>query len=138
MHSGRFLPYSRKRKINQNDHSLSFIVTRYHSLPLVVPLVSTGFTTRCHRLYHSLSVVIIGCITRLSFYKRLIYSTIVSKYDGSKLHANPFIEEYSECSNFRNKNMRTAVLIVVATKIDSKKVIYDGAFLRKKLTAKSH
>ena len=94
---------SGKRKINQNDHSLSFVVTRYHSLPLVVPLVVTGFTTRCHRLYHSLSVVIIGCITRLSFYKRLIYSTIVSKYDGSKLHANPFIAEYSECSTSETK-----------------------------------
>ena len=37
-----------------------------------------------------------------------------------------------------NKKMRTAVMVAVATKINDKKVIYDGAFLRKYLTAKSH
>ena len=38
-------------------YSLSFVVTHYHSLPLVVPLVVTRlplFVTRCHLLYHSL------------------------------------------------------------------------------------
>ena len=39
--------------------------------------------------------------------------------------------------DFRNKKMRTAVVVAVATKINNKKVIYDGAFLRKQLTAKS-
>ena len=27
-----------------------------------------------------------------------LHATIVSKYDRSKLHANPFIPKYSECS----------------------------------------
>ena len=71
MHSGRYL------RISQNNHSLSFVVTRYlrfhslyhslyHSLLLVIPLV----VTRCHSLYQSLSLVVTRCITRLSFYKR--------------------------------------------------------------------
>ena len=33
--------------------------------------------------------------------------------------------------------MRTAVVVALATKINSKKVIYDGVFFQKKLTAKS-
>ena len=67
---GRFLSYSKKRKISRNDHSLLFIVTRC--------------TTRCHSLYHTLlfvvplvviflslvvSLAIAPCLTRLSFYK---------------------------------------------------------------------
>ena len=44
---------------------------------------------------------------------------------------------YSKCSrifrmlDFRNQRMRTAVVVAVATKINNKKVIYDGTFLRK-------
>ena len=52
MLSGRLLSYLKKRKINRNGHSLSFVVTR------------------CHSLYHSLSLVVIRCPTRLSFSKR--------------------------------------------------------------------
>ena len=59
VHSGRLLSYSKKRKIRQNDHSLSFVVIRCHSL-------YHSFITRCH----SLSIVVTRCITRLSFYKR--------------------------------------------------------------------
>ena len=61
-------------------HSMSFFVTRSHSLSIVVPLVVNRFTTRCHSLsfvvtrchllYHSLSLVVTCCTTRLSFYKR--------------------------------------------------------------------
>ena len=50
-------------------HLLSLVVTRCHScitcchsLSLIVIL--------CHSLYHSLSLVVTRCITRLSFYKR--------------------------------------------------------------------
>ena len=35
------------------------------------------------------------------------------------------------------KRMKTAVVVAVVTKINNKKVICDGAFLRKQLTAKS-
>ena len=80
MHSSRFLSYSRKRKISQNDHSLSLVIVRCYSLSLVVPPVVTRCTTRCHSLslvvircyslYHSLSLVVTRCITRLSFYKQ--------------------------------------------------------------------
>ena len=64
-------------------HSLPFVVTCFitrHSLSFVV----TRCTTRCHSLYHSLSLVnirchslslvVTGCTTRLSFYKRSIVS----------------------------------------------------------------
>ena len=53
-------------------HSLSFVVTRCLSLSFVV----TQFITRCHSLYHSLSFVVTRCTTRLSFYKRSIWSKI--------------------------------------------------------------
>ena len=43
-------------------YSLSFAVTRCHSLSLVV--------IRSHLLYHSLSLVVTRCTTRLSFHKR--------------------------------------------------------------------
>ena len=53
MLSGRLLSYLKKRKINRNGHSLSFVVTRchslYHSLSLVV-IRCHSFTTRCHSL----------------------------------------------------------------------------------------
>ena len=40
--------------------------------------------------------------------------------------------------NYRNKEMRTAVVVAIAAKINNKNVIYGGAFLRKWLkTAKS-
>ena len=73
MHSGRFLSYSRKRKISQNDHSLSFVVaccyslsfviTRCHSLSLVIIRCHSLslIVTRCHLLYHSLSFVVTRC-----------------------------------------------------------------------------
>ena len=72
VHSGRFLSNTRKRKISQNDHSLSLVVTRRslsfvvilcHLLSLVALLVVTCCTTRCH----SLSLVVARC---LSFYNR--------------------------------------------------------------------
>ena len=80
MLSGRLLSYLKKRKISRNGHSLSLVVIRchslYHSLSLVV--------IRCHSLYHSLSfvvtrchslsLVVIRCTTRLSFYKRSLKS----------------------------------------------------------------
>ena len=60
------------------------MVTRWHSLSLVVPIVVihcyplsfvvSRCATRCHSLYHSLSfvvpLVVTRCTTRLSFYKR--------------------------------------------------------------------
>ena len=65
-----------KRKFGQNCHLLSLlvircqrsslVVTRCHSLSLVVPLV----VIYCNSLYHSLSLVVTRCLTRLSFYKR--------------------------------------------------------------------
>ena len=42
-------------------HSLSFFVTRCHSLSLAVPLVVTRWITRCHSLYHSMSLVVTRC-----------------------------------------------------------------------------
>ena len=72
MHSGRFPFYSSKRKISQNDHSLSLVVICCHSLAFVV----TRCTTRFHLLYHSLSLVVTRCISCLSFYKRLFKSSI--------------------------------------------------------------
>ena len=60
MHSGRFLSYSKKRKISQNDHSLSLAVICCHSLSLIVPLVVIRCTTRCN----SLLFVITRCTNR--------------------------------------------------------------------------
>ena len=82
-------------------HSLSFVVTRCHSLSLLVTryttrchslyhslqFVVTLCTTRCHSFYHSLSlvlplvvtrchslsIVVILCTTRPSFYKRSLH-----------------------------------------------------------------
>ena len=59
-HVGRFLSYSRKKKIRQNDYSLSLAVICCLSLSLVVPLIVTR------------------CITRLSFYKRSLKSKYLS------------------------------------------------------------
>ena len=59
-----FLSYSKKKEISQNDHWLSFVVTRCHFLSLVV----CRFITRCHSL--SLSFVVTRCTIRLPFYKR--------------------------------------------------------------------
>ena len=47
-------------------HSLSFVVTRCHSLYYTLSLV----VTRYHSLYHSLSLFVTGCTTRLLFCKR--------------------------------------------------------------------
>ena len=54
VHSGRFLSYSKKRKIKMTTrcHSLSFVVTHCHLLSLVVILI-----TRCHS-FHLLSLVV--------------------------------------------------------------------------------
>ena len=38
----------KKTKIGRNNHSLPFVVTPCHSLSLVVPLLATRCTTRCH------------------------------------------------------------------------------------------
>ena len=57
VHSDRVLSHQRKRKISQNDHSLSLVVIRCHSLSLVVPPDVTRCTTRCHPL----SFVVICC-----------------------------------------------------------------------------
>ena len=60
MHSDSFLSYSKKRKISQNDPSLS--VTRCHSLSLDVICCTTHCHSlslvliRCQSLYHSLSL----------------------------------------------------------------------------------
>ena len=74
MHSGRFLSYSRKKKIIQNDYSLPHVVIRCHSLSFVV--------SRCLSLHHSLSLVIplvvTRYITRLSLYKRSLKSKYLS------------------------------------------------------------
>ena len=48
--SDRFLSYSKERKFSRSDHSLSFVVTRC--------------STRCHSLYHSLTLNVIRFITR--------------------------------------------------------------------------
>ena len=68
VHSGRFLSYSKKRKISQNNHSLSLVIIRCHSLSFVVTRChSLSFVViRCHSLYHSLPLV----VTHLAFYKR--------------------------------------------------------------------
>ena len=50
VHSGMFLSYSKKRKNSQNEHLLSLIVIRCHSLSFEV--------IRCLSLYHSLSFVV--------------------------------------------------------------------------------
>ena len=57
VHSGRFLSDLKKRKISQNDHSLSFVVTRCHSLSFVVSRCTTRCTTRC------LYIANTGCTT---------------------------------------------------------------------------
>ena len=60
MQSGRFVSYSKRRNISQNDHSvfsLSFVVTLCHSLLLVV----SRFPTHYHSLYHLLSFVVTRC-----------------------------------------------------------------------------
>ena len=49
------------------------VVTRCHSLSLFVPLV----VIRYHSLYHSLSLFVTQCTTRLSFYKRSSTSALV-------------------------------------------------------------
>ena len=53
-------------------YSLSFVVTRYHSLSLAVPLavILVPLDTRCHSLSLVVPLVVTRCITRLSFYKR--------------------------------------------------------------------
>ena len=58
-------------------HSLLFRVTLCHLLALIVPLVVIRFTDccnsflviaiRCHSLYHSLSLVVARCTSRLVF-----------------------------------------------------------------------
>ena len=42
-------------------HSLSLVVTLYHSLHHSMSFVVTRCTTRCQSLYHSLSLVVIRC-----------------------------------------------------------------------------
>ena len=56
---------------------VAFVVIRcatrsllYHSLSLVV--------IRCHSLYHSLSLVVTRCTTRLSFYKRSYFHSVIT------------------------------------------------------------
>ena len=115
--------YSKNRKFSRSDCSLSFVVTRchslYHSLSFAVPLVITCCTSPCHSLSfvvtrcifrchllslvvtrcifrcHSLSLVVTRCIIRLSFYKRSFF------YDAGrrKLHqAWKFtLKKYSNC-----------------------------------------
>ena len=77
MAGSSFIP-KQKRKIIQNKHSLSVVVTLCHSLSLVVPLVILSLVAPLVVISlslivirsHSLSLVVPGCITRLSFYKR--------------------------------------------------------------------
>ena len=84
MHSGRFLSYSKKKKISQNDHSLSLIVIRCHSLSLAV----SRCITLCHWLHQSLSFFVTRCtirchslslITHLSFGKWSITTKGIKK-----------------------------------------------------------
>ena len=67
----KFLSYSEKRKINRNNDSLSFVVTRCLSLSLIVPLIFT----RCTTLYHSLSFV----VTRFTTHCHSMYIYRVTK-----------------------------------------------------------
>ena len=68
VHCGRFLSDLKKRKISQNDHSLSFVVTRCHSLSFVVSrcttrclyIATTGCTT-CWLLSLVVTCLIYGC-----------------------------------------------------------------------------
>ena len=68
VHCGRFLSDLKKRKISQNDHSLSFVVTRCHSLSFVVSrcttrclyIATTGCTT-CWSLSLVVTCLIYGC-----------------------------------------------------------------------------
>ena len=70
MHNGRFLSYSRKKKISQNDYSLSLVVIGCQSLPFAV--------SRCLSLSLVAPLVVTRCITRLSFYKRSLKSKYLS------------------------------------------------------------
>ena len=59
-------PIQKNRKISQNSHSLWLAVIYCHLLSLIVPLVVSRCTTRCHlfslicckSLYHSLLLVV--------------------------------------------------------------------------------
>ena len=83
-------------------HSLTFIVTRchslYHSLSLVVPLavircLSLSFVvTRCTTRCHLLSLVVTRCTIRLSFYKRSLECVTIL---GDKIITNKTLEHAS-------------------------------------------
>ena len=75
MLSGRFLSYSKRRKIDRNDKLLSFVITRchslHHSLSFVLPLVVTKCSTRCHLMYYSLTLdVTLLCLFKSDQFKR--------------------------------------------------------------------
>ena len=96
VHSSRFLSYSRKRKISQNDHLLSLVVIRchslsfvitgclslYHSLSIVVPLV----VIRCHLKYHSsvfLYTISGGCFWTFTIFSNFAISPFFSMFINS-------------------------------------------------------
>ena len=59
---------ARKKNSNQNDHSLSFAVTRCHLLSFIFTRWYSLFVTSSHSLYHSFSLVVTRYITCPSFY----------------------------------------------------------------------
>ena len=63
MLNGRILSYSKKRKINQNGHSLPFVVTRCRLLSLAVSLVVTRSTLYVVTRFQLLSLVVLLVVT---------------------------------------------------------------------------
>ena len=82
MHNGTFIFYSKKKKkISQNDHSLSLAVICCHPLSFCCHSRSFVFTC-CPSLYYSLSLVVTRRITRLSFYKQAMVAAIGKTFNG--------------------------------------------------------
>ena len=95
MHIGRFRSYSRKKKISQNDYSLSLDVIRCHSLSFVF--------SRCLSLSLVAPLIVTRCISRLSFYKR----SLKSKYLCS-IRVFPFFISFF-CWNEKKRNLNKKV-----------------------------
>ena len=67
-------------------------------------------------------------ISKNTFFYR---TPVVAASGQVKVTCQPIYSNIFRMFNYINKRMRTAVVVAVAAKIDNKKVIYDGAFLRK-------
>ena len=104
------LPLIWKKEMVTRYHSLSLVVTLvitrchslYHSLSFVVTCCTTRCTTRCH----SLSLVVTRCTTSLSFYKRSNLRLSSTKHfcnksknkrQTSKKHRRQSIDYYDKC-----------------------------------------